>query len=124
MVKVSKKSLENSGLILLVVYFIFDGLQKIIDNKSEGNVFSIKISNLEVYLSNSGLLLFPFANLFTSIPRIWIMLYGLIEFLAAVGLIFFEERTKRVKFITLIVIFTVLDALVLHNPFIEHRGKR
>jgi hypothetical protein len=50
MVKISKKTVENTGLILLVVYFIFDGLQKLIDNKSEGHNFSNKIVNYEVAL--------------------------------------------------------------------------
>lgn len=40
MLKLSKKNLENTGLILLVVYFIFDGLQKLIDNKIESENFS------------------------------------------------------------------------------------
>jgi hypothetical protein len=43
---------------------------------------------------------------------------------AAVGLIFFEERGKRVRFITLIAALTLIDAFVLHNPFIEHGEKR
>jgi hypothetical protein len=120
MVKVSKKSLENSGLILLVVYFIFDGLQKLMDNKTEGDFFARKIENLQVYLFNNGLLLFNFASVFTTYARLWIVIYGLIEFVAAVGLIFFDEREKRVKFLTLITVFTILDAFVLHNPFIEH----
>lgn len=120
MMKVSKKTLENSGLILLVVFFIFDGLQKLIDNKTEGEHFSQKIVNLEVYLNNNGLLLFRFGTFFAHYGRYFIFLYGVIEFLSAIGLIFFEEREKRVKFIIVIVIMTVLDALVIHNPFIEH----
>src|SRR5947209_2842194 len=115
MFRVSKKSLENSGLIMLVIYFIFDGLQKLIDNRSEGENFSAKIVNIEVYLYNSGLLLFNFASFFSKYSRLLILLYGLLEFIAAIGLIFFEEREKRVKFIAIIVVMTVLDALVLHN---------
>ena len=120
MLRVSKKSLENTGLILLVVYFIFDGLQKLIDNKTEGEYFSAKIVNIEVYLYNSGLLLFNFAGFFSAYSRLLILLYGIIEFCAAVGLIFFEEREKRVRFIAIIVVMTIVDALVLHNPFVEH----
>ena len=32
---ISKKHLEISGIVLIAAYFIFDGLQKIIDNHRE-----------------------------------------------------------------------------------------
>ena len=45
------------------------------------------------------------------------------EFLAAAGLVFFEEKDKRVKFSLIIILITVFDALLMHNPFIVH-GKQ
>jgi hypothetical protein len=39
MIQINKKSLENSGLLLIAVFFIFDGLQKLIDNYTETDKF-------------------------------------------------------------------------------------
>lgn len=75
---------------------------------------------MEVYLYNNGLLMLSVQSFFTYFSRLIIVGLGIVEFLAAVGLIFFEEREKRVKFIALIVALTLFDAFVMHNPFVEH----
>lgn len=52
MLRFSKRTLENCGIFLLAVYFVFEGLQKLIDNVLEGNKFKINIHNLETTLNN------------------------------------------------------------------------
>ena len=45
-ISISKRKLEITGIVLLSVLFIFDGLQKLLDTEKEQNKFNLKMNNL------------------------------------------------------------------------------
>ena len=60
-ISVYKKNLEIGGIVLLSIFFIFDGIQKLLDTSPEVRRLDTKLTNLEAWIHNHGFLLFKFA---------------------------------------------------------------
>ena len=81
------------------------------------------MKNLESWYFNKGLLIFHFEYLLRYISRIFIKLLGLAELVGGAGMLFFEEKDKRVIFVTTLLVTTIIDAFVIHLPFVEYSSK-
>ncbi len=121
MAGVSKRLLKNASMLLLFMFFINHGLLDMLNKDYErSRAFETKIYNTEVYLMNKGLLLISFKNYFISISSLLITTLGLAMCLSALGFLFFEQHKKRVLFIQILIVIMSIDAILLHNPFIEN----
>ena len=121
---IKKKSLIKAGLILLSLYFIFDGLQHIIDYHKRSQSFDTKLYNIEATMQNGGWLLFRFSSFWSRFSKLIIFLYGLATLTSGIFILFFEEKKKRNVFLQVLVLLLIFDAFVLHNPFVEHLDSR
>jgi hypothetical protein len=58
-----KKTAHSLAACLLAYYFVFDSLQKLLDNSSQTFVFKHKCEQIETTLHNKNLLIFKFSYL-------------------------------------------------------------
>ncbi len=75
-------------------------------------------------MQNSGLLIFRFAVFWQRFSRLIIFLYGVAAFVCGIGMLFFEEKRKRIVFLQVLFLVQLFDAFILHNPFVEHLDSR
>jgi hypothetical protein len=116
---ISKKKLELWGIILLTFIFIFDGIIKLLDSEGESSKLEIKSKNLQTWLYNNGFIWFTFDRWFTSWYRPMIRILGLVEIAGGAGMLFFEDKEHRNKFVLALFVTTVFDAFMMHLPWVE-----
>lgn len=123
MTAIGKRFLKSSAITLLALFFIFEGFINITDSQTKTQ-FEVKIYNMEVYLNNRGYLLLPFEKLINSISFLILPIFGLLMTLCGLGFIFFEEKGKRARLTEVLIVLQIIDALIIHNPFIENQEMR
>ena len=83
-----------------------------------------KIYNMEACLQNNGYLLFYFSSFFSRLTKLMILLFGLANLVCGILILFFEEKRKRNMFLQVLFLLQMLNAWVLHFPFVEHLDNR
>jgi hypothetical protein len=121
---IPKKYLMLTGVVLLSLYFVFDGLSHLSDFHKRTNAFDTKLYNIESYLLNSGVLLFHFQGFFSRFSSLIILIYGLGTLISGVCMLFFDDKKKRNIFLQILVILLIFDAFIAHNPFVEQLDSR
>lgn len=112
-----------TGIVLLSLLFMFDGLQKLIDPSHEQKKFNAKMYNTQAWLNNHNLLLCKFEHCLKGFSKMIIKLVSVGEILGGSGMLFFEEREKRSVCAGTLVLASLFDAFALHLPFVEY-GKQ
>ena len=90
-----KKSAEQIAVTLFAFYFVFDALQKLLDNQHQTWLLNHKCQQIEATLFNNGYLLFEFAYLAEMHGSLITLCLGLIQLIGAVGSLFYDESENR-----------------------------
>ena len=114
-----KKTAEQIAVTLLTFYFIFDSLQKLLDNQHQTWLLNHKSQQIETSLSNKGILLFQFASIIDIYGSLITFSIGLIQLIGAIGTLLVEESDNRLTFIQLLLLCLLFDSSILHMPFTE-----
>ena len=114
----------KTAMVMLSVYFIFDGLQHMLENTQRARAFDYKMYNTESWLFNNGVLLFKFSTFLSRFSKLFVMVYGFASFVCGAMALFFEEGSKRRLFLQGLFILVAVDIFVLHFPLVEKSEQR
>ena len=116
-----KKVLHQMALALIVTYFLFDAVQKLLSQSRDvyKSNLSHKVRQMETSLDNNHLLLFPFSWLIEEFASLIILIHGLAQLIFAVAFYFYDDENERRLPAIALVGLLVFDALVVHCPFTE-----
>ena len=128
-----KKKMFNAGLIMLTLYFIFYGLNNIMNFTERSAALDRKIYNLDVYFNNYYSLSFsdylPFYKGYndsndnepTPLAKMVTFLYGVATLALGCMMYFFEEKRMRSLAVQLLIILQLFNAFIIRTPFVEER---
>ena len=132
--KFGSRFIFNTGILLITIYFIFNGLSNIFNNDKHATALDMKLMNTESYLT----LKYPTKNMqFTKLlpfyateynnepspfSRTISTLFGLTSLTLGALLFFFEDRDQRKNLAQYLILLCLFDVFVLHVPFVEDKG--
>ena len=134
MASFKKKTLYNSGLILLTLFFICEGLSTMYLYQEEAIHLDSKLHNMEADWNNNYPSLsfrfkriLPFQNIApgsvgTALSRMVMFTYGLATLVLGCLAFWFDEKRLRSLFIQILIALQMFYAFVLHLPFVEDKG--
>ena len=117
------KFLSRQGLAeaMVLSYFAFEGISRIAKNQRDIEVWVLthKVHQLEVFFVNNGLM--PFFE-FSWVAKLFspmLVIFGLVE-LATIVLLWLSNSSRdRPKYIMILAVMLMFDALVTYIPFSE-----
>ena len=128
-----RKNLFTAGLILITLYFIFEGLSNIVGFQDGALAFDRKLYNMEAhFINNYPSISFQFRSYLplqtlrgepssTDLSKLVIILYGAAILVLGCLSFFYEDRKMRSLFVQLLFLLQIFDAMVLHQPLVEDR---
>ena len=113
-----KITLIQSGLFILSLFFVFQGLIHLFDHKKRGKDLETKLYNLDTIFENNNIPFFSLHFLHSSpiVCQLLILSFGLANLTSGCLILFFEERKKRNIFLQVLFITQMFKAFVIHNP--------
>ena len=133
MALLQKKRLFLTGTILLLVYFIYEGLNNLYYSEQNALLIDRKISNFEAHLQNN----FPSIAIpirqylplqYTKSPqdaaplsKLLVIVYGLAMLGFSGFFILFDDKKQRSYYAQWLILLQLLDAFFVHWPFFEDR---
>ncbi len=130
---VQRKTIFNAGLVIVTMFFIYSGLDRILNNSDHAMSLDRKLYNVESYcLQNYPSLPCEFRSYLpfqgspddnsSLLSKIIVFLYGAaILVFGSASFFFFDDKDQRAYFLQLLIITQFIDAFLLHFPFVEEK---
>ena len=119
-----KKTSEQIGATLIVLYFVFDSLQKLLDFRQQTFLLIHKSEQIETVLYNNGWLPFEFSHIPAGYGQVLTFMVGIIQLIGAVGTLWYDEFSMRLIFISLLLSCIIYDSILIHEPFSEYSREK
>jgi hypothetical protein len=115
-----KRHAQWFAISILTYHFIYDSLNKIMNNNVQKFKFDTRVHNQEVTIFNKGLLLFDYAETLKACSSELLYIVGCLQLVAAVMLLKGDEYKPDKLWVHILIGCLAFDCATIHEPFTEN----